>query len=109
MKRNVLSILVVLFLNTVMLFQGIFEGKNEISSLMAKVAFSETFSVNALGYFTSSLMSNQVIVGLCLLIFYFFPTHRAAVVSQKAAIIFCDALYTFVVTNARGCRAPPQV
>jgi hypothetical protein len=101
--------LVILFLNTIVLFQGVIEGKNEISSLMAKVAFSELFSVNVLGYFTSPLMSNHLIVGLCWLILYFFPVHRTAVVLQKSAITFCERIHTFIVTNTLGCRAPPLV
>jgi len=109
MKRNVLSILVILFLNMMILFQGVIEGKNEIGSLMAKVAFSENFLVNAVGYFNSPLMSNHLIVGLCWLILYLFPIRRIAVALQKAAIIFCETSHTFIVTNTRGCRAPPQV
>ncbi|WP_413692741.1 hypothetical protein [Psychromonas sp. KJ10-2] len=96
-------------MNLAILFQGIVEEKSEISSLLAKGALPDIISANAVGYFTSPILSNHLIVGLCWLIFYFFPKHRAAMVAQKAAFAFCDTLQTFIVTNTRGCRAPPQV
>jgi len=103
------SVLVMLIINTVMLFNGFFEDVGELNNLLLEGHFVESIAVNVLYLLMHSSFSEQWLIGLCWLIFLIFPVRRAAVRSQKIASAFCEKLQSFISFNYHGCRAPPQV
>ena len=55
------------------------------------------------------VVSCQLLIGLCWLVFHFFPARRAGVILRKAAFAARETIKSLVVHSAHGCRAPPRV
>lgn len=107
--EKLFSVLAILLIYVAMILTGVFENASELSSLLAEGALSESFLVNILSLLADPVISSQLLIGLCWLIFLFFPAHRAAVVLYKATLAFRETLQSFIEFNTHGCRAPPQV
>jgi len=108
-ERKLFSILTILLLNFVMLFSGVIENASELGTLLTEWILSESFLVNILSFLADPKLSGQMLIGLCWLIFVFFPTRRIAIVLQKSGFAFCETLQSFIGLNTHGSRAPPQV
>jgi len=107
--KKLFPLLAILLIYTAMLLNGVLENVSELSSLLTEGALSESLLVNILSFLADPLISSQLLIGLCWLIFLFFPAHRAAVVVYKATLAFRETLQSFIGLNTHGCRAPPQV
>lgn len=107
--KKLLPLLAVVFINTAMLLMGFFEDVNELRTLLTEGALSEPFLMNTLNFLSHPVMSSQLLIGLCWLLFYFFLTRRAPVVLHKDAFSFRETSQSFIALNSHGCRAPPQV
>ncbi|WP_404338542.1 hypothetical protein [Pseudoalteromonas mariniglutinosa] len=107
--RKLFSILVLLLINSAMLINGAVEDANELRSLLSEGALYEAPLINVMSFLAYPILSCQLLIGLCWLIFHFFPARRAGVILRKAAFAFCQTLRSLVVHSAHGCRAPPLV
>ncbi|MBB1368152.1 hypothetical protein H5154_17380 [Pseudoalteromonas sp. SR44-5] len=107
--RELLSVLVILLINSAMLVNGSIEDATELKSLLTEGAVYESSLINVLGFLAYPVVSCQLLIGLCWLIFHFFPARRAGVILRKAAFAFRQTKTSLVVHSAHGCRAPPLV
>ena len=107
--RELFSVLVILLINSPMLVNGSIEDATELKSLLTEGAVYESSLINVLGFLAYPVVSCQLLIGLCWLIFHFFPARRAGVILRKAAFAFRQTKTSLVVHSAHGCRAPPLV
>ncbi|CAM4364009.1 hypothetical protein [Pseudoalteromonas ostreae] len=107
--RELLSVIVILLINSVMLLNGSIEDATELKSLLTEGTVYESSLINVLGFLAYPVVSCQLLIGLCWLIFHFFPARRAGVILRKAAFAFRQTKTSLVVHSAHGCRAPPLV
>ncbi|MBB1342997.1 hypothetical protein H5158_15390 [Pseudoalteromonas sp. SR45-6] len=107
--RELFSVLVILLINSAMLVNGSIEDATELKSLLTEGAVYESSLINVLGFLAYPVVSCQLLIGLCWLIFHFFPARRAGVILRKAAFAFRAPKTSLVVHSAHGCRAPPLV
>ncbi|MBB1294047.1 hypothetical protein H5200_14940 [Pseudoalteromonas sp. SG43-7] len=107
--RELFSVLVILLINSAMLVNGSIEDATELKSLLTEGAVYESSLINVLGFLAYPVVSCQLLIGLCWLIFHFFPARRAGVILRKAAFAFRQTKTSLVVHSAHGCRAPPLV
>jgi hypothetical protein len=107
--RELFSVLVILLINSAMLVNGSIEDATELKSLLTEGAVYESSLINVLGFLAYPVVSCQLLIGLCWLIFHFFPGRRAGVILRKAAFAFRQTKTSLVVHSAHGCRAPPLV
>jgi len=108
-EGKLLPILSLLCIYTFMLLNGLIEDISELNHLLSEGAFSESMSVNSSSFFDDPLMSSQLLIGLCWLLFLYFPARRTAMVLRKTALAFCETLKSFISFSIHGCRAPPFV
>lgn len=106
--RELFSVLVILLINSVMLVNGSIEEATELKSLLTEGA-AESSLINVLSFLAYPVVSCQLLIGLCWLIFHFFPARRAGIILRKAAFAFRAPKTSLVVHSAHGCRAPPLV
>ncbi|BDF95256.1 MULTISPECIES: hypothetical protein [Pseudoalteromonas] len=106
--RELFSALVILLINSAMLINGSVEEATELKSLLTEGA-AESSLINVLSFLAYPVVSCQLLIGLCWLIFHFFPARRAGVILRKAAFAFRAPKASLVVHSAHGCRAPPLV
>ena len=109
MEGKLLPILTLLCIYVFMLLNGLIDDISELNHLLSEGAFSESMSVNSGSLFDDSLMSSQLLIGLCWLLFLYFPARRTAMVLRKTAVAFCETLQSFISLSIHGCRAPPAV
>ena len=107
--RELFSALVILLINSAMLINGSIEDATELKSLLTEGAVVESSLINVLSFLTYPVVSCQLLIGLCWLVFHFFPARRAGVILRKAAFAFRTPKTSLVVHSAHGCRAPPLV
>lgn len=91
-----------------MLVNGSIEEATELKSLLTEGA-AESSLINVLSFLAYPVVSCQLLIGLCWLIFHFFPARRAGIILRKAAFAFRAPKTSLVVHSAHGCRAPPLV
>lgn len=108
-EQKLFPIFTILLVNAVMLFSGVIENVSELSSILSEGVLSQSSLINIFSFLAVPVISGQLIIGLCWLIFLFFPARRTAIVLQKAAFAFSETLQSFIGLNNHGCRAPPQV
>lgn len=106
--RELFSALVILLINSAMLVNGSVEDATELKGLLTEGAV-ESSLINVLSFLAYPVVSCQLLIGLCWLIFHFFPARRAGVILRKAAFAFRAPKTSLVVHSAHGCRAPPLV
>lgn len=107
--RELLSMLFVLFINSALLINGAVEDAYELKSLLGESGLYESSLINVFSFLAYPVISCQLLIGLCWLIFHFFPARRAGVILRKAAFASRQLIKSFVVHSAHGCRAPPLV
>lgn len=92
-----------------MLINGTLEDAHGLRSLLSEGALYETPLLNVLSFLAYPVVSCQLLIGLCWLVFHFFPARRAGVILRKAAFAARETIKSLVVHSAHGCRAPPRV
>ncbi|NMM41715.1 hypothetical protein [Pseudoalteromonas arctica] len=107
--RELFSVLVILLINSAMLINGSVEDATELKNILTDDAIYESSLINVLSFLAYPVVSCQLLIGLCWLIFHFFPARRAGVILRKAAFAFRQTKTSLVVHSAHGCRAPPLV
>ncbi|XPF92563.1 hypothetical protein ACM9HF_10990 [Colwellia sp. RE-S-Sl-9] len=108
-EDKLISAFSILLISTLMFFNIFFENINELTHLLNDEALSESLLVNIVSFFGSSLMPSQLLIGLCWLVFLFFPARRAGIVLRKTVFAFCEILQSFIFFSPHGSRAPPQI
>lgn len=107
--RELFSMLVILLINSALLVNGAVEDAFELKNLFDDSGLYESSLVNIFSFLAYPVISCQLLIGLCWLVFHFFPARRAGVILRKAAFAFRQTINSFVVHSAHGCRAPPLV
>lgn len=96
-------------LNYLLLLCGVMGDLAELEALpMDGVLYEPAFS-GLISFFAHPVVSCQLLIGLCWLLFHFFVPRRAGVILRKAAFAFCDKALRQPVHTAHGCRAPPSL
>ena len=107
--RELCSVLVILLINAAMLINGNVDDATGLKSILTEGAVYESSLINVLSFLAYPVVSCQLLIGLCWLVFHFSPGRRAGVILRKAAFAFRDSKTSLVVHTAHGCRAPPLV
>ena len=107
--KELMSVLALLLINSAMLINGTLEDAHGLRSLLSEGALYETPLLNVLSFLAYPVVSCQLLIGLCWLVFHFFPARRAGVILRKAAFAARETIKSLVAHSAHGCRAPPRV
>ena len=97
-----------LVFNTFMLLSGALEDVFRLELLVSDGLLAESLLVNIAQFFAHPIISSQLLIGLCWLLFHSIPARRAGIELRKAAFAFSEAKVLQPVQAAHGCRAPPS-
>jgi len=106
-KGVCVAITLVVF-NTLMLLSGAAEDAFSLEALLSDNTFVEPLLLTIAEFLAYPIISSQLLIGLCWLLFHTFSARRAGIVLRKAAFAFSEAKVSQPVQAAHGCRAPPS-
>lgn len=106
--REFLSVFVILLLNLSMIASGAIEDAIELKSLLTEGAVYESSLVNVFSFLAYPVISCQLLIGLCWLLFHYIPSRRAGIILRKTTFSFVQTLKSQITSHAHGCRAPPR-
>ncbi|QFU06975.1 hypothetical protein FIU82_18420 (plasmid) [Pseudoalteromonas sp. THAF3] len=107
--RGVVLACMLFALNAALLLSGSLGDAIELEALMGEGLSQEPWLVAAMQFFAQPVLSAQLLIGLCWLLFHFFAPKRAAISLRKAAFDFVAPTRCQNPQGAHGCRAPPSV
>jgi hypothetical protein len=91
-----------------MLLSGVLEDAFELEVLLSDGFIIEPLLLNITQFLTHPVISSQLLIGLCWLLFHIFPARRAGIILRKATFAFSKVNVLQPVHAAHGCRAPPS-
>lgn len=100
---------ILLVFNIVMLLSGALEDAFKLEALLSDDLITDSLLVVIAQFLAHPIIANQLLIGLCWLLFHIIPARRAGIILRKTAFAFQQAKSSVVVHSAHGCRAPPQV
>ncbi|MBG9995493.1 hypothetical protein I6F50_10500 [Pseudoalteromonas sp. NZS127_1] len=106
--KGVCVAITLLVFNTVMLLSGALEDAFKLEALLSDGFIVEPLLLTIAGFLAHPIISSQLLIGLCWLLFHIFPARRAGIILRKAAFAFSEAKVLQPVHVAHGCRAPPS-
>ncbi|WP_166421802.1 MULTISPECIES: hypothetical protein [Pseudoalteromonas] len=106
--KGVCVAITLLVFNTVMLLSGALEDAFKLEALLSDGFIVEPLLLTIAGFLAHPIISSQLLIGLCWLLFHIFPARRAGIILRKAAFAFSEAKVIQPVHSAHGCRAPPS-
>lgn len=106
-KGVCVAITLVVF-NTLMLLSGAAEDAFSLEALLSDNTFVEPLLLTIAEFLAYPIISSQLLIGLCWLLFHTFSARRAGIILRKAAFAFSEAKVSQPVQAAHGCRAPPS-
>ena len=106
--KGVCVAITLLVFNTVMLLSGALEDAFKLEALLSDGFIVEPLLLTIAGFLAHPIISSQLLIGLCWLLFHIFPARRAGIILRKAAFAFSEAKVLQAVHVAHGCRAPPS-
>lgn len=106
-KGMCVAITLVVF-NTLMLLSGAAEDAFSLEALLSDNTFVEPLLLTIAEFLAYPIISSQLLIGLCWLLFHTFSARRAGIILRKAAFAFSEAKVSQPVQAAHGCRAPPS-
>jgi hypothetical protein len=95
-------------LNTVILLSGVVEDVFSLEALLSDNSVIEPLLLTIAEFLAYPIISSQLLIGFCWLLFHIFPARRAGIILRKAAFAFSEAKVSQPVQAAHGCRAPPS-
>jgi hypothetical protein len=107
-SKGVCVAITLLVFNTVMLLSGALEDAFKLEALLSDGFIVEPLLLTIAGFLAHPIISSQLLIGLCWLLFHIFPARRAGIILRKAAFAFSEAKVLQPVQVAHGCRAPPS-
>ncbi|WP_409425554.1 hypothetical protein [Pseudoalteromonas sp. RW-H-Ap-1] len=107
-KRGVSVAITLLVFNAVMLLSGAIEDAFRLEALVSDGFFIEPLLLTIAEFLAHPIISSQLLIGLCWLLFHIFPARRAGIILRKAAFAFGEAKVQQPVISSHGCRAPPS-
>ncbi|ALS33772.1 hypothetical protein PTRA_a2709 [Pseudoalteromonas translucida KMM 520] len=102
-----MAITLVVF-NTLMLLSGAVEDVFSLEALLSDNSVTEPLLLTIAEFLAYPIISSQLLIGLCWLLFHTFSARRAGIILRKAAFAFSEAKVSQPVQAAHGCRAPPS-
>ena len=106
--KGVCVAITLLVFNTVMLLSGALEDAFKLEALLSDGFIVEPLLLNLAQFLAHPIISSQLLIGLCWLLFHICPARRAGIILRKAAFAFSEAKVQQPVQAAHGCRAPPS-
>ena len=106
--KGVCVAITLLVFNTVMLLSGALEDAFKLEALLSDGFIVEPLLLTIAGFLAHLIISSQLLIGLCWLLFHIFPARRAGIILRKAAFALSEAKILQPVQVAHGCRAPPS-
>lgn len=106
-KGVCVAITLVVF-NTLMLLSGAAEDAFSLEALLSDNTFVKPLLLTIAEFLAYPIISSQLLIGLCWLLFHTFSARRAGIILRKAAFAFSEAKVSQPVQAAHGCRAPPS-
>ncbi|MBH0028104.1 hypothetical protein I6F53_14035 [Pseudoalteromonas sp. SWN29] len=106
--KGVCVAITLLVFNTIMLLSGALEDAFKLEALLSDGFIVEPLLLTIAGFLAHPIISSQLLIGLCWLLFHIFPARRAGIILRKAAFAFSEAKVLQPVHVAHGCRAPPS-
>lgn len=106
--KGVCVAITLLVFNTVMLLSGALEDAFKLEALLSDGFIVEPLLLTIAGFLAHPIISSQLLIGLCWLLFHIFPARRAGIILRKAAFAFGEAKVQQPVISSHGCRAPPS-
>ncbi len=106
-KGVCVAITLVVF-NTLMLLSGAAEDAFSLEALLSDNTFVEPLLLTIAEFLAYPIISSQLLIGLCWLLFHTFSARRAGIILRKAAFAFSEAKVLQPVISSHGCRAPPS-
>ena len=97
-SKGVCVAITLLVFNTVMLLSGALEDAFKLEALLSDGFIVEPLLLTIAEFLAHPIISSQLLIGLCWLLFHIFP----------AAFAFSEAKVLQPVQVAHGCRAPPS-
>ncbi len=106
--KGVCVAITLLVFNTVMLLSGALEDAFKLEALLSDGFIVEPLLLTIAGFLAHPIISSQLLIGLCWLLFHIFPARRAGIILRKAAFALSEAKILQPVISSHGCRAPPS-
>ena len=106
--KGVCVAITLLVFNTVMLLSGALEDAFQLEALFSNGSIVEPVLLHITQFLAHPIISSQLLIGLCWLLFHIFPARRAGIILRKAAFAFREAKVHQPVSAAHGCRATPS-
>ena len=106
--KGVCVAITLLVFNTVMLLSGALEDAFKLEALLSDGFIVEPLLLNLAQFLAHPIISSQLLIGLCWLLFHICPARRAGIILRKAAFAFSEAKVLQPVISSHGCRAPPS-
>ncbi|ASM49225.1 hypothetical protein PESP_a1060 [Pseudoalteromonas espejiana DSM 9414] len=106
--KGVCVAITLLVFNTVMLVSGALEDAFQLEALFSNGSIVEPLLLNIAQFLAHPIISSQLLIGLCWLLFHIIPARRAGIILRKAAFAFSEAKVQQPVSSSHGCRAPPS-
>ncbi|XQF89715.1 hypothetical protein ACOBV8_13170 [Pseudoalteromonas espejiana] len=106
--KGVCVAITLLVFNTVMLLSGALEDAFQLEALFSNGSIVEPLLLNIAQFLAHPIISSQLLIGLCWLLFHIIPARRAGIILRKAAFAFSEAKVQQPVSSSHGCRAPPS-
>ncbi|WP_457934952.1 hypothetical protein LOS73_08620 [Pseudoalteromonas sp. SCSIO 43210] len=106
--KGVCVAITLLVFNTVMLLSGALEDVFKLEALLSDGLIVEPLLLNLAQFLAHPIISSQLLIGLCWLLFHICPARRAGIILRKAAFAFSEAKVLQPVISSHGCRAPPS-
>ncbi|KKN68726.1 hypothetical protein LCGC14_0448250 [marine sediment metagenome] len=106
--KGVCVAITLLVFNTVMLLSGALEDAFKLEALLSDGFIVEPLLLTIAGFLAHPIISSQLLIGLCWLLFHICPARRAGIILRKAAFAFSEAKVLQPVISSHGCRAPPS-
>ena len=107
-KKGVSVAVTLLVFNAVMLLSGAIEDAFRLEALVSDGFFIEPLLLTIAEFLAHPILSCQLLIGLCWLLFHMCPARRAGIILRKAAFAYSEAKVQQPVQAAHGCRAPPS-
>ncbi len=107
--RAVTMALVFVCMNLILLFSGVLGDAAELEAALGNGLQHESVLVTLAQFLAHPVLSAQLLIGLCWLLFHVFVAKRAGIFLRKAAFAFVAPTRSQPVHDAHGCRAPPLI
>lgn len=106
--KGVCVAITLIVFNTLMLLSGAVEDVFSLEALLSDNSVIEPLLITIAEFLAYPIISSQLLIGLCWLLFHTFSARRAGIILRKAAFAFSEAKVSQPVQAAHGCRAPPS-